>query len=398
MEKIVQQFKNRLRNVDLTFKRYLWQKIDWNNRLIAITGARGTGKTTFLLQYIKENYSTEIEELIYISLDSLYFSKNNLSDFTEEFVKYGGKYLFIDEVHKYPNWSIEVKNIYDNYPDLKIVLTGSSAINILHGKGDLSRRMIVYKMSGLSFREFLLLKYKFDFSILTLNQIIENADEICNKINSEIKPLKFFDEYLKIGYYPFFTEDEKNYYIRLEQTVNEIINNDIPSVENIDYTAIYNIRKLLSIIAELVPFKPNILKLSQQVGVSRDTLLKYFHLLDNADLLNILQTDSYGIVKMNKPEKVYLNNPNLMFALTESQINVGNLRETFFFNQLKLSHRVNYPPKSDFLIDNKYLFEIGGKNKTNKQIAGIENSYIAANDVEYPFKNKIPLWLFGFLY
>ncbi len=280
----------------------MYNQINWNNRLIAIVGARGVGKTTLLLQHIKENHKN-LNEVLYVSLDNLYFGKNSLSEFTNEFVKFGGKYLFIDEVHKYPNWSIEIKNIYDDYPELFIVITGSSALDIHKGKGDLSRRIVIYKMNGLSFREFIQLKYKQDFKTYTLSEITKNAIELSQSINSRIKPIKLFNEYLKTGYYPFFTEGKEHYYKRLEQAVNEILETDLPSIEPIDFSAVYNIKKLLMVIAELVPFKPNVSKLSKQIGINRDTFVKYLYWLQRAELLLLLSSDTFGIAKMNKPEK-----------------------------------------------------------------------------------------------
>lgn len=397
MKNLIQQFQARLKTVKVDFRRYLYSEINWNNRLIAIVGARGVGKTTLLLQHIKEQHS-DLNEVLYVSLDNLYFGKHILSDFVDEFVKLGGKYLFIDEVHRYPNWSIEIKNIYDNYPELNIVITGSSALDIHKGKGDLSRRIIIYKLNGLSFREFIELKYKINFNTYTLDEITENAIDIAQEINSKIKPIKLFKEYLEIGYYPFFIEQEDHYYERIEQAVSEILENDLPAMEPIDFSAVYNLKKLLMIIAEIVPFKPNVSKLSQQIGINRDTLVKYLYWLQRADLLLLLTTDTYGIAKMNKPDKVYLNNPNLIFALSENNANVGTVRETFFYNQLRVQHKITYPDKADFLVDKKYLFEVGGKNKTQKQIVGIENAFIAADNIEYAFANTIPVWMFGFMY
>lgn len=398
MEKLFQFSASRINLTDTSFKRYLWSKINWNSRLIAITGARGVGKTTLILQYIKEKLSERPDEVIYVTMDDLYFSKNTLVDFTDEFVKKGGKYLFLDEVHKYKNWSQEIKNIYDYFADLKIVITGSSALDIYKGKADLSRRVILYKLQGLSFREFILLKYNHHFSVIGLDEILNYAPKKIPEILEKIKPLKLFEEYLKTGYYPFFMEGESEYQVRLKQTVNQILDSDLPSVEKIDFNAVHYLRKLISILAEIVPYKPNIVKLSQQVGISRETLMRYLYLLEKADLLMLLQTDINGIGKMNKPEKIYLNNSNLVNSLADIQFNQGTLRETFFFNQLKVNHTINWSDKSDFYVDDKYTFEIGGKNKTRKQIAGIENSWVAADNIEYAQQNKIPLWLFGFLY
>jgi len=398
MEKLFQFSASRINLVDTSFKRYLWSKINWNNRLIAITGARGVGKTTLILQYIKEKLSESPDEVIYVTMDDLYFSKNTLVDFTDEFVKKGGKYLFLDEVHKYKNWSQELKNIYDYFSDLKIVITGSSALDIYKGKADLSRRAILYKLHGLSFREFILLKYNHHFSVIGLEEILNNAPKKIPEILEKIKPLKLFEEYLKTGYYPFFMEGESEYQVRLKQTVNQILDSDLPSVEKIDFNAVHYLRKLISILAEIVPYKPNIVKLSQQVGISRETLIRYLYLLEKADLLMLLQTDTNGIGKMNKPEKIYLNNSNLVNSLADIQSNLGTLRETFFLNQLQVNHTINWSDKSDFYVDDKYTFEIGGKNKTRKQITGIENAWVAADNIEYAQQNKIPLWLFGFLY
>jgi predicted AAA+ superfamily ATPase len=398
MEKLFQYSASRINSVDTSFKRYLWNKINWDNRLIAITGARGVGKTTLLLQYIRENLNAAPDEVIYVNLDDLYFSKNGLVDFAGEFVKRGGKYLFLDEVHKYKNWSQEIKNCYDYFPGLKMVVTGSSALDIYRGKADLSRRAILYKLNGLSFREFIELKYNIHFPVFELADLLNNASNKIPPILEKIKPVKLFEEYLQTGYYPFFREGETEFQTRLKQTVNHLLDSDLPSVENINFNAVHFLRKLISILAEIVPYKPNIVKLSQQVGVSRETLMRYLYLLGNADLLILLQSTKRGISKMNKPEKIYLNNPNLVHALADNQTNQGTLRETFFINQLQVLHSICGSDKGDFIVDNRYTFEIGGKNKNRKQISGIKNAWIAADNIEYAQQNKIPLWLFGFLY
>jgi len=398
MDKLFQFSASRINKVDTSFKRYLWDRVNWKNRLIAISGARGVGKTTFLLQYIKENLQIKPDEVIYVNVDDLYFSRNTLVGFADDFVKKGGKFLFLDEIHKYKEWSQDIKNIYDYFPDLKIIITGSSALDIHKGKADLSRRAILYKMHGLSFREFIGLKYQYYFPVLDLDDILNNASSIIPGILNTIKPVKLFEEYLQLGYYPFFMEGDSDFQTRLKQTVFHLIESDLPSVENIDFNSVHNIRRLVSIVAEIVPFKPNILKLSQQVGVSRETLLRYLYLLEKADLLILLQSATHGISKMNKPEKIYLNNPNLVNSLSDAGPNHGTLRETFFINQVQPFHSVCWSEKGDFLVDNKYTFEIGGRNKKQKQIAGIENGYIAADNIEYAFENRIPLWLFGFLY
>ena len=398
MEKLFQFSASRINSVDITFKRYLFDKINWNNRLIAITGARGVGKTTLLLQYIRENLNTITDEVIYLNMDDLHFSKNTLIDSVGEFVKKGGKYLFLDEVHKYRNWSQELKNCYDYFPDLKMVVTGSSALDIYKGKADLSRRAILYKMHGLSFREFIALKYNLHFPVFELDDLLNNAQIIIPSILEKIKPLKYFEEYLQYGYYPFFREGVAEFQFRLKQTVNHLLDSDLPSVENIDFNAVHYLRRLISILAEIVPYKPNIVHLSQQVGVSRETLVRYLYLLEKADLLILLQSSVHGLSKMNKPDKIYLNNSNLIHTLSDTKSNQGTLRETFFINQLQVLHSINSSERSDFLVDCKYTFEIGGKNKTRKQISEIPNAFVVADNIEYAHQNKIPLWLFGFLY
>jgi len=398
MEKLFQYSASRINSADTSFKRYLWNEINWHNRLIMITGARGVGKTTMLLQYIHEKLNDKPDEVIYVNMDDLYFSKNSLVDFADEFIKRGGRHLFIDEVHKYKNWSQEIKSIYDYFPDLKIVVTGSSALNIFKGKADLSRRAILYKLHGLSFREFIELKYDYHFPSFELVDILQNASKLIPDILNSIKPIKTFEEYLSYGYYPYFMEGVTEFQNRLKQTVNHVIESDLPSVDRINYNAIHYLRKLLSILAEIVPYKPNIVKLSQQVGVSRETLMHYLQILERANLLILLQSSVHGISKMNKPEKIYLNNPNLSTTLVAANANHGTLRETFFLNQLQVLHTINYTVKGDFIVDNKYIFEVGGKNKDGKQISGLENAFIAADNIEYAQQNKIPLWLFGFLY
>jgi uncharacterized protein len=398
MDKLFQYSTSRINTVDTTFKRFLWDKINWNNRLIAITGSRGVGKTTLLLQYIRENLNGAPDEVLYVNMDDLFFSKNALVDFAGDFVRRGGKYLFLDEVHKYKNWSQEIKNCFDYFPGLKMVITGSSALDIYKGKADLSRRAILYKLPGLSFREFIGLKYGIRFPVFELDDLLNNPSGKIQPILDKIKPIKLFEEYLQSGYYPFFMEGEIEFQIRLRQTVNQVLDSDLPSVDNIDFTAVHYLRRLISILAEIVPYKPNIVKLSQQVGVSRETLIRYLYLLGKADLLILLQPATQGISKMNKPEKIYLNNPNLVHSLTNKQLNQGTLRETFFISQLQVLHHVTASTRGDFQVDNSYTFEIGGKNKNRKQIIGIENAWIAADDIEYAQQNKIPLWLFGFLY
>ncbi len=397
MEELFSLSYKYVKQVDDRFKRYLYQKIDWQSRLVIIIGARGIGKSTMMLQYMKENLALN-KESIYISADHLYFSRHGLVEFANLFSINGGKHLFIDEIHKYPNWSREVKNIYDQYPDLKLVLSGSSATEIVKGEGDLSRRALFYQMQGLSFREFIDYQYQIQVQPIELDELLTSYIEISYQITEKIKPIKLYDEYLRFGYYPFFKEGFDGYYQRINQVVKTVLESDIPAVYNIDYHATVSIRNLLGIITTLVPFKPNTLKLSQQVNLSRETFIKYLQYLQKADLVMLLHSSTKGISQLNKPEKIYLHNPNLIYALAEGAADKGNLRETFFINQLSRSHQLTYPKQGDFLVDNTWLFEVGGLNKTRKQLAGIERAFVAADDIEIGSPQKIPLWMFGFLY
>lgn len=386
-----------IQRTNTLFKRYLYNQLDWNARLNIIVGMRGVGKTTMMLQHAREHLPFD-NSVIYISIDDIYFTTNSLIDFAEEFNKRGGKYLLIDEVQKYEGWSREVKMIYDNFPEIQIIVSGSSAIEILKGEGDLSRRAIINRLQGLSFREFIELKYQQPFPVWTLSEILKNPVEKAFLIANKIKPIKLFEEYIQAGYYPFAVEDERNFQQRMMQIINTIIESDIPAVNSIDYNAVLKMKKLLGIIAESVPFKPNITKLANQLSLSRETFLKYLQLLAKADIISLMYSSAKGVSALNKPEKIYLNNPNIAYLLADSNANTGNIRETFFMNQLQHIHNVEYPAKGDFLVDETYTFEVGGKNKTTQQIAGIENAYVVADNIEIPVGNKIPLWMFGFLY
>lgn len=395
MERLYNISNSLLSRVSVDFKRYLFSTIDWDAQLIAISGARGCGKTVMLLQYLRSINAKK--NALYVSLDDIYFSENKLILFAEQFFKKGGEVLLLDEVHKYPNWSQEIKNIYDTLQDLQIVFTGSSALEIHKGAHDLSRRAIVYNLVGMSFREYLQLKHKIKLPAYELKDILLADNKINETIIKNIKPLQVFDEYLQKGYYPFFVNTKQNYLKQLLNTVNLVIESDLPSIYNIEFSSTLKIKKLLSIISRIVPYKPNIEELARQIGTTRDTLLKYLYYLEKAQIIKWLGRDAMGINYLNKPEKLYLNNTNINYALTDLP-NKGNIRETFFLNQISAKHFVSYSSQADFFVDGKYTFEIGGKNKSKKQILNLADSYIVADDIEYSFENKIPLWLFGFLY
>lgn len=374
-------------------------QIEWlkqNERLIGIKGSRGVGKTTLLLQYAKTYLRND--SFIYISLDNLYFTENSLLNFADEFYKNGGKVLLIDEVHHYPNWSLELKNIYDLFPDLKVVYTGSSLLHLAKGRSDLSRRSLVYNLPGLSLREFINFSTKLNLGPISLDEILANHESVAKNIWKETKPIKWFNQYINHGYYPFFLEGIDNYHHKLNGVILQVLESDLPYISGVSYSNINKLKQLLYVISECVPFKPNIEKLSERIGISKNTLKDYLHYLNDALLINMLYSDSKGISRLTKPDKIYLHNTNLMFALANNSSNIGNLPETFFYNALSPKHAVRYTPKGDFLVDGRYTFEVGGKNKSQKQIQGVENAYLAVDGIETGYGNQIPLWLFGFIY
>ncbi|MDD4086174.1 MAG: AAA family ATPase [Bacteroidales bacterium] len=398
MERLIEKHQRRIAFTQTDFVRSIMYEINWQARLIGIKGARGVGKTTLLLQYIKMNFGRIPEKALYVSLDNIWFSKNTLSELADKFVKQGGTHLFLDEVHKYPEWSVELKNIYDDYPELSIVFTGSSMLEILNARADLSRRAVVYTLQGLSFREYLNLTNQTNFKAYTLHDILENHPEISQHIVKQIKPLQFFAQYLKAGYYPFFLEQADLYFQRLEEVVNMILEIELPQLKQLNLAYLPKIKQLLYIIAVSAPFTPNISNLSERIGINRETLLSYLWYLNQAQLIANIYRDSKGITRLQKPDKLFLENTNLMFALSSDTMNKENMHETFFVNQLKYQHRVEIAEQADFFIDNRYTIEIGGKTKRRRQIKDLENAFIAADDLEFGFENKIPLWLFGFLY
>ena len=398
MEELFDLFYRELRKADLSFQRYLVDEIHWDGQLSAITGARGTGKTTMILQHIKKTFGNSPKDALYVSLDNIWFSGNRLFDLANDFEKQGGKYLFIDEVHKYENWSQEIKNIYDSFSDLKVVFTGSSMLEIYKGNADLSRRAVHYVLQGMSFREFLKYDQEIVFEKFTLEDILQNHIEIASMINEKIRPLPLFNTYLKQGYYPYYKVDKRFYLSKLANTVNLILETDLPAVEAIEMYSIRKIKKLLWIISQSVPFSPNITDLAIDLGVSRNSLLNYLTILERGGLINLLQSGTKGINSLAKPEKIYLNNTNQIYAFDSNKPNIGNLRETFFFNQLKAAGEITSASKADFTVNSKYIFEVGGKNKGHEQIVGLDNAYLALDNLEYGFGKKIPLWLFGMLY
>ncbi|MDR1417111.1 MAG: AAA family ATPase [Prevotellaceae bacterium] len=397
MDTLFEKSFKKITAASLDFVRSVMGEVAWDARLVGIRGARGVGKTTLLLQHMKQNLTLGTASL-YVSLDDIWFAEHKLVDLAEMFVKRGGKLLLLDEVHKYPNWAQELKNIYDDHATLQVVFTGSSLLEILNARADLSRRAVMYEMQGLSFREYLNITQKTDFPVVSLGDILKNQLEISKAVAAKIRPLQFFGSYLKMGYYPFFREMPSLYYDKIEEVVNMILEVELPLLRGVDVAYVYKIKQLLSIIASSVPFIPNVSKIGERIGVNRATLLAYLHYLQETKLTKNIHKDVAGINKLQKPEKIYLENTNLAHALAEQNTDIGNMRETFFLNQLAYKHTVELPSRGDFWVDKKYLFEIGGKSKSGKQIDGESNAYIAADNIEYGFDRKIPLWQLGFLY
>lgn len=397
MERLFETFSRKIAATNTDFVRGMDSEIEWDARLIGLRGARGVGKTTLLLQHIKNNLPMD-GSVLYVSVDNIWFSEHKLYDLADNFIKHGGNTLYLDEIHRYPDWSRELKNIYDDFPELKVVFTGSSLLEILNARADLSRRAAVYDMQGLSFREYLNLYHGMNLPAVSLDDILRSHVNMAADIAARVKPLKYFDDYLRHGYYPYYLEQPSLYYSRMNEVVNFIIDVEIPHLRNIEVAGVTKMRQLLYVIAESAPFTPNVSKLGERIGISRTSLLLYMKALEESGLLIGLKKDAKGISSLQKPDKLYLDNPNLMYAIAPHEVNIGNARETFFANQLKAAHHVNASPVSDFLIDNKYTFEIGGHAKGTRQIDGMDDAYIAADGIEVGYGRKIPLWLFGFLY
>ncbi len=399
METLIRKYKRLLMVTSTEYVRSVMDVINWESRLVAIRGARGVGKTTLMLQYLKTHFQGEGREELYVSLDNAYFTRHTLGEFVEQFYMRGGKHLFLDEVHKYPNWSSEIKNVYDEYPDMRVVFSGSSLIQILNAEADLSRRCIAYDMQGLSFREFLRLYHRIDVKSYTLDEVLTSPDTICTEVNAKCRPLAYFEEYLQWGYYPFRLEGGGEYYTRIENVVNMVLEIELPQQCGLDVGNVRKLKALLAILATEVPMMVDMTKLSMMCEVSRTTLLAYLQYLHRAKLLHLLYSDLDSLKKLQKPDKIYLENPNLLYVFSLEEVNRGTLREVFMVNQLAHQHQVEYSTsRADYTIDHKYTIEVGGKAKDGKQIANQQCAYIAADNIEYPVGNKIPLWAFGFLY
>lgn len=389
MEKLF-EYSNRLINeTDTKFLRYMHNEINWNNRMIGLIGPRGVGKTTLVLQYIKQHLNPI--ETLYITAEDFYFVDNRIIDLVDTFVKFGGKYLFIDEIHKYKDWAKELKLIYDYHKDLNVVFTGSSVLDIKKGASDLSRRAVIYNMQGLSFREYLKLFHDISSRTYSLEDIIQHKVDI-----PELeRPLPLYTDYLKEGYYPFALEDD--YDIKLSQVINQTLENDIPIYAEMNVATGRKLKQLLSIISKSVPFKPNMSKIAEMLSISRNNVADYCLYIEEAGMIAQLRDSTGGIRGLGKVDKIYLDNTNLIYNLANDMSNIGNIRETFFLNQMRVKYDVIASPIADFKI-NDIIFEVGGKNKAQKQIKDTNNGYVVKDDIESGFLNVIPLWQFGLTY
>ena len=375
------------------------KSINWQAPMLCLRGARGVGKSTILRQYAKMKYPAGSEEVLYCSLDSVYFSTHNILYVAEKFHQHGGRLLMLDEVHKYHNWSREVKEISDLYPELQVVLSGSSMLNLLDGDADLSRRCVGYDMPGLSLREYLQFYKGIQLPAFSLEELMTNATQIAATVNEACRPLQHFHDYLHYGYYPYYIKNKIDYYALIEQTANYVIETELPALRSVEVSNTRKLKALLAILSHSVPYEVDISKLAVTIGASRGTVLEYLRHLSDAGLLSLLYSDLLSIKKMQKPDKIYLDNPNLLYALGDGNANIGTVRECFVVNQLKQRHTVEYGRKQgDFKIDNRWTIEVGGEKKSYLQIADIPESYILSDDIEMPHGNKIPLWMIGFLY
>lgn len=377
------------------YKRFLFSEIDFNEQLIGVLGSRGVGKTTILLQYLHEIYKDK--KTLYIMADHPIVVQLGLFAIADEFQKKGGEVLIIDEIHKIKNFEIDLKLIYDSFFGLNVVFTGSNAVAIDNAKADLSRRAVIYKLPVLSFREFLELETNEKFKPFSLEDLLKNHTLLATEILLKVKPFAYFEEYLKNGAYPFYTISKTSYIQKLLSASMQILETDLPMIYTIDHDKINALKKMMIMLCQSEPYDINISKLCGAVELNQRTLYKYLGILQAAGLIRILGAKSSGVSIISKPEKLYLDNTNL-FSIFCDSVKIGTIRETFFASSVSYKHNINYPKSGDFILDEKFTFEIGGKDKNIKQIKNLEDAYIVADDIEIGIDNKIPLWLFGFIY
>lgn len=396
MESIYTISQRRIQHVKTDFYRYLYDKIEWDDRLIAIKGARGTGKTTMMLQYMKQKFGTD-RRAVYASLDDMFFSRHPIQEFVEYHYTHGGVSICLDEVHKHPDWQTVIKNLYDSYPDLQIIYSGSSMLQLDSKQGDLSRRQAVYELSGLSFREFLEFEGLYKAEPVSLEQLLSDHERLSSEVVANLKIIPAFQKYLQMGYYPFYKEVKGNLQQRLSEMARQIIEVDMPAIEDIKYSTIEKTKRMLMVLASNVPQTPKMTDLYRELETDREQGLKMLQSLCRSGLLQLLRYDSQKLKKLSKPDKILIDNPNMYYTLSSSA-DTGSVRESFFCSQLRVVSDLLLSRKGDFIVDDKYIFEVGGKNKTFDQIANLPDSYLAVDDIEYGIGKRIPLWLFGFLY
>ncbi len=398
METLYNKHKILISNVSLRIVRDVMNKISWDKQLVGIRGSRGVGKTTLMRQYIRQKYGTRAGEALYCVMDSMYFTNHTLLDLAEHFHQMGGKHLFLDEVHKYPTWSKEVKEIIDLWPEMKVTFTGSSLLQILNADADLSRRVLSYEMAGLSFREYLRFYKGIELPSYSLDEILAESDFICDSVCKVCTPLPLFNEYLRVGYYPFYDGNEVEYYSRIENVISFIIDQEMTLFCGVEPAYTRKLKAMLLYLSENLPYEVNIAKLASYLEINKTTVLSYLSFMDRAELVKLLYTDNKSVTKMQKPDKIYIHNTNMLCALG-TQTNIGTLRECFVVNQLSNNHVVEYGKSNgDFKVDGKIIFEVGGRDKSFEQIANIKDSYILADSMEHPIGKKLPLWIVGLLY
>lgn len=374
-------------------------KINWESQLVAIRGPKGVGKSTIIRQYIKQHYAANDQSALYCTLDANYFVDHSILDLVADFYRIGGKHLFLDEVHKYPNWSREIKEVYDYYPDLRVVISGSSLLSLMQGDADLSRRCVNYDIQGLSFREYLRFYEGIELPVCTIEELTTNAHPFVAQVYKQCKPMAYFDKYLHYGYFPYYKNNPVEYYASVSNVVRYIIEEELPRICKVELSNTRKIRALMNILASSEPYEVDITRMSVQSGLQRPTILAYLKYLSDAKLIHLLYSDLVNVKKLQKPDKIYIEDTNMLCALTARPVKEGTMRETFAITHLSVEHEVEYGKQhGDFVVDGKYTFEVGGAGKNFKQIADIQNSFILADDLDYPFGNKLPLWIIGFLY
>lgn len=398
MESLYRKHRILISQTSTDIIRDMMNTVNWDKQLVAIRGSRGVGKTTLVRQYIKQHYGINAGEALYCVMDSMYFTNHSLLNLADRFHLVGGKHLFLDEVHKYPTWSKEIKEIIDLYPDMKITFTGSSLIQILNADADLSRRVLSYDMSGLSFREFLRFYKQTVLPVYSLEDVLSNPDIVCEEVCKACHPQPAFEEYLRVGYYPFYDGDELEYYSRIENVVSFIIDQEMTQFCGVEPAYTRKLKAMMMYLADNLPYEVNIAKLASYLELNKATVLGYLASMQKAELLHLLYSDNKSVTKMQKPDKIYMHNTNMLCALG-SQQNIGTVRECFVVNQLSYKHTVEYSKtQGDFYVDGHITFEVGGKDKSFEQIADIPDSFILADNLEFPIGKKLPIWIVGLLY